>query len=102
MRGLKHRHGVAQIRAGRNPNAANLRRQRVRQVVAIQVQRGDDVELLGARQHLLQRDVGDAVLNEQHLLVLAAAVRGVQLHSESAESVSYTSMSRTSSVHARS
>jgi hypothetical protein len=85
---------------GSDANAADLRRQRVGQVVAVQVQRGcvrdtqsdarladaaktksrtDDVELLRARQHLLQRDVGDAVLDLQHLFVLAAAVRAVQL-----------------------
>src|SRR4029078_13046108 len=49
---------VFDVAAGRDADAADLRRERIRQVVAVQVRRGDDVELVGSRQHLLQRDVG--------------------------------------------
>ena len=55
---------VVDVAARRDADAADLRRERVGQVVAVQVQRGDDVELLGPRQHLLQRDVGDGVLDD--------------------------------------
>src|SRR2546427_7922158 len=47
----------------RDADAAHLRRQGVGQVVAVQVGRGDDVELLRSREHLLQRDVRDGVLD---------------------------------------
>ena len=37
--------------------------QRVAQVIAVQVQRGDDIEIFRARQHLLQGDVGNRILD---------------------------------------
>ena len=55
---------VVDVAARRDADAADLRRQRVGQVVAVQVRRRDDVELVGPRQHLLQRDVGDGVLDD--------------------------------------
>src|SRR5262245_44418415 len=55
---------VIDVPAGRDADAADLRRERVRQVVAIQVRRRDDVELVRPRQHLLQRDVGNRVLDD--------------------------------------
>src|SRR5476649_660503 len=54
---------VVDVAARRDADAADLRRERVGQVVAVEVQRRDDVELVGPRQHLLQRDVGDGVLD---------------------------------------
>ena len=51
---------VVDVAAGRDADAADLRRERVGEVVAVEVQRRDDVELLRAREHLLERDVGDA------------------------------------------
>ena len=45
---------VVDIPAGRDADAADLRGERVAQVIAIQIQRGDDVEIFRARQHLLQ------------------------------------------------
>ena len=56
---------VVDVAAGRDADAADLRRERVGQVVAVQVQRRDDVELVGPRQHLLERDVGDRVLDDE-------------------------------------
>ena len=56
---------VVDVAAGGDADAADLGGERVGQVVAVQVQRGDDVELVGPRQHLLQRDVGDGVLDDQ-------------------------------------
>ena len=48
VRGLEDRVAglVVDVAAGRDADAADLRRQRVGQVVAVQVQRGDDVEVL--------------------------------------------------------
>ena len=70
---------VVDVAAGRDADAADLRRERVGEVVAVEVQRRDDVELLRAREHLLERDVGDGVLDEEHLLPLAVAVRRPEL-----------------------
>ena len=55
---------VVDVAARRDADAADLRGERVGQVVAVQVRRGDDVELVRPRQHLLQRDVGDGVLDD--------------------------------------
>ncbi len=46
----------------------------VPEVVTVEVHGGDDVELLGTGQHLLQGDVSDGVLDQHHLLPLAVAV----------------------------
>ena len=66
MRGLEHRVAgqVVDVAARRDADAADLRRQRVRQIVAVQIHGRDHVELVGAGQHLLQGDVGDGVLDD--------------------------------------
>ncbi len=66
VRGLKNRVAgdVIDVAAGRDADAADLRRQRVAQVIAVQIQRGDDIEVRRAREHLLERDVGDGVLDD--------------------------------------
>ena len=66
MCGLEHRVAgeVVDVSARRDPDATHLRRERIRQVVAVQVGRGDDVELLRSREHLLERDVRDRVLDQ--------------------------------------
>ena len=58
---------VIDIAAGRDADAADLRGERVAEVIAVEVQRGDDIEIFGAREHLLQRDVGDGVLDDDAL-----------------------------------
>ena len=55
---------VIDVAAGRDADAADLGGQRVGEIIAVQVHRGDDVELVGPGQHLLQGDVGDGVLDE--------------------------------------
>src|SRR5262245_40324326 len=67
MRGFEDRvpGDVVDVAARRDADAADLRGQRVRQVVAVEIRRRDDVELVGPRQHLLQRDVGDRVLDDE-------------------------------------
>jgi len=55
---------VIDIPAGGDANAADLRRQSVAQVIAVQVERRDDVEIRRAREHLLEGDVGDGVLDD--------------------------------------
>ena len=65
---------VVDVRARGDPDAADLGRERVREVVAVQVHRRDDVELRGARERLLEADVGDDVLHEQLRTGLAVAV----------------------------
>src|SRR5690606_27599166 len=61
-------HGVAglvvDVRPGGDADAADLRREGVGQVVAVEVQGGDDVELRGTGEHLLQHDVRDGVLDD--------------------------------------
>ena len=65
---------VVDVAARRDADAADLRGERVGEVVAVEVRRRDHVELVGAGQHLLQRDVGDVVLHEDLVAGLAAAV----------------------------
>ena len=55
---------VVDVAARRNANAAHLRGQRVADVIAVEVQRGDHVEFVGARQDLLERDVGNCILDQ--------------------------------------
>ena len=82
---LEHRVAghVVDVAARRDADAADLGGEGVGQVVAVQVHRRDDVEVLGARQHLLQRDVGDGVLDEdaagRERLLLLVVGRGVAL-----------------------
>ena len=54
---------VIDVAAGRDANPAHLRGECVTQVIAIQIQCGDDIEILRPRQHLLERDVGNRVLD---------------------------------------
>ena len=76
MRGLEDAVAgdVVDVAAGRDADAADLRGERVGQVVAVEVHRGDHVELVGTGEHLLQRDVGDRVLHEDLVAGIAAAV----------------------------
>ena len=67
MGGLKTGHGVRQVGARRNADAAHLGRQRVGNVVAVQVQRGHHRILRRAQQNLLQESVGNAVLDGDFL-----------------------------------
>ena len=55
---------VGQVRARRDADAADLRGERVGDVVAVQVQRRDHVVLGRAQQDLLQERVGDHVLDD--------------------------------------
>ena len=64
VRGFKHGNGVAQIGARRNANAADLRCQGVRHVVAIEVERGNHAVLGRAQQNLLKEGVGNHVLDD--------------------------------------
>ena len=56
---------VVDVPAGRDADASDLGRQRVGEIVAIQVGRGNDFELIRPGQHLLERDVGNRVLDQQ-------------------------------------
>ncbi|MNN33563.1 hypothetical protein D3C81_1473260 [compost metagenome] len=55
---------VVDVGARRNTDAANLRCQSVGQVVAVQVQRSDNFEIRWPRQHLLQCDIGNRILDD--------------------------------------
>ena len=55
---------VVDVAAGRDADAADLRGEGVAEVVTVEVERGDDVEVRGAGEHLLERDVGDGVFDE--------------------------------------
>ncbi len=65
---------VVDVPSGRDADPAHLGRQRVRQVVTVEVGRGDDVEVLGSGEDLLQGDVGDRVLHEDLAAGIPAAV----------------------------
>ena len=64
--GLEHRVAglVVDVGAGGDADAAHLSRQRVRNVVAVQIHGRHHVEFRRAGQHLLQEDVGDGVLDQ--------------------------------------
>ena len=55
---------IGDVGAGGDPDAADLGGQRVGDVVAVEVQRGDDVVILGTQQDLLQEVVGNDVLDD--------------------------------------
>ena len=70
---------IIDVAARRDADAADLCRQRVGEIVAVEVERGDDVEILRPRQHLLQRDVRDRVLDDDAVRQLAPRA-AVDLH----------------------
>ncbi len=63
MSGFEYRRPVADVAAGRNADAADLRGQGIGDVVAVQIQRGNDVVFFRAHQRLLQKVVGDHILD---------------------------------------
>ncbi len=63
MGGLEHGHAVGEIGARRNADAAHLGRERVGNVVAIEVERGDHVIFVRAQEDLLQEGVSDHVFH---------------------------------------
>ena len=67
---LEHRHRVGQVGTRSDTDTSNLSRQGVGQVVAIQVERGDDIVFGRTQQNLLQHGVGDGVLTTMFLPVL--------------------------------
>ena len=69
VRGLEHREAIADVAAGRDADAAHLRRERVRDVIAVEIQRGDDVVVFRPQQHLLQEIVRDHVLDDDFMAV---------------------------------
>src|SRR5205823_2155239 len=56
---------VVDVSAGGDADAADLGGQRIAEIVAVEVGRGDDVEIFGACEDLLKRDVGNRVLDDQ-------------------------------------
>src|SRR5712691_7667790 len=78
VRGFKAAKAVTDIGARRHAQPADLRSAGIRQIVAVQVGRRQHLVLIGARQHLLENGVGDAVVHHQFLLPLALAMAGVE------------------------
>ena len=72
MRRLEDRHTrlVVDVRARRDADAAHGRRERVGDVVTVEVQRRDHVVLCRTRQDLLQERIADAVLNDNGVACL--------------------------------
>src|SRR3569832_1297009 len=64
MRGFVQDDGIGQVRTGGDDDADHLRRERVGDVIAVEIERGDHVEFLGVEQYLLQKGVGDAVFDD--------------------------------------
>src|ERR1041385_1893114 len=75
VRGLKHGVLVANIRAGRDSQAPDLRRASVRDIVAVEVWRGQNVIFRGADNHLLEDRIGNAVIDHDLFLPRAIAMR---------------------------
>jgi len=70
---------VVQVAAGRDAYAAHLRRERVTQVIAVEVERGNDIKVLRASQHLLKGNISDGILDDE-ALGRPAPRAAVQLH----------------------
>jgi hypothetical protein len=67
VRGFKDREAVADVGAGSDAEAADLRRSGVRDVVAVEVGGGQDGVVRRANDDLLEDGVGDAVVDEDLL-----------------------------------
>ena len=80
----KHAEAIADVRAGRHAQPADLRGAGVGNVVAVQIWRGEHLIFIRARQHLLEHGIGDAVVDHDLLLPLAAPVASRKSHRESA------------------
>eukprot|EP00050_Salpingoeca_kvevrii_P006099 m.287411 g.287411 ORF g.287411 m.287411 type:complete len:424 (+) comp11770_c0_seq1:400-1671(+) len=65
---------VVDVTTGGNADAANLRGEGVREVVAVEVHGGNDIKLRGAGEDLLEGNVGNGVLDKELLLPLAVGV----------------------------
>src|SRR5438046_140882 len=55
---------VINVSTGRDTDPAHLRRERIAQIIAVQIQRRDHVEIFRPQQYLLQRDVRDRVFDD--------------------------------------
>src|SRR5438874_6484406 len=55
---------VINVSTGRNADPAHLRRKRIAQIIAVQIQSRDHVEIFWPRQYLLQGDVRDRVFDD--------------------------------------
>ncbi len=73
---LEHRHRVGQVGARSDTDTSHLSRQGVGEVVAVQVERGDDIVFGRTQQNLLQHGVGDDVLDHDVL----AGIGVLELH----------------------
>ena len=78
---------VADVAARRDAEAADLRRGRVGDVVAVEVRRRDHGVLVGAQQDLLEHRVGDAVLDDERVGArgLPPSARSASVHDLVAE-----------------
>src|SRR4029079_936661 len=73
VRGFEEADLVADVGAGRHAEAADLGGTRVRQVIAVQIRRGEHVVVRRARQNLLKHAVGDAIVDENLAVAGGAA-----------------------------
>ncbi len=70
---------IVDVRTRGNPNAADLSRQGIGEVIAVEIQSSDDIVILRADERELQAHISNRVFDEQHLLPLAVAVGIPQL-----------------------
>ena len=73
MRRFEKADVVADVRAGRDPQPADLGGAGVRQVVAVEVRTGEHIVVGRSRQDLLEHAVGDAVVDEDLAFARRAA-----------------------------
>src|SRR5205807_6179547 len=64
VRRLEHRVDVADVPPGGHADSPDLGGDRVGEVVPVQVARGDDVEGAGPGEHMLERHIGDVILDQ--------------------------------------
>ena len=75
--GFKAGVAIADIGPGRDPQPAHLGRARVRDVVSVQIGRGQHRVFIRPRNHLLEDGVGDAVIDHELFLPRTLAVGGI-------------------------
>ncbi len=77
MRCFKHAVAVADIRARRHAEPADLRGAGIGQIIAIQIRRCEHAVFIRAHEHLLEHRICDAIVDHQLLLPLALSMSRV-------------------------
>src|SRR5690606_26141326 len=73
---------VVDVGAGRDTDASNLRGERIRDVVSVEIHGGDDIVFIGPREDLLQEGIGNHVFDNDAIGQLAPRTSAELFRSE--------------------